>query len=188
MDWQHFIGLGIVAAVFTAGSNWFSTWYFSNRQQKQSADYDAVRLAIALERFAYECASLISDESTWYASQGSAGALFDEMPLLQFPAETVWKNLDSRLVDRVLTLDNHLVRANSVIRGEAEHLIGELATAEEPAGQAGLMGYRAHVLAKDLRSKYAAIHEPEKLHPWDYISVLKEKHDVKMELYRSQVF
>jgi hypothetical protein len=183
MEWNQFLGLGFIAALVTAGSNWFSTWFFSNRQQQQSADYDGVRLAIALERFSYECACLISDEGTWYASRGSHGALFSEIPPLEFPPETVWKGLDLDLVDRFLTFSNDLLRSNSVIRGEAVHLIPAIESADEPREQAGLMGYRAYILAGDFRTKYSKIAAPSKLHPWDYIALLKETHDEKMVSY-----
>lgn len=183
MEWQQVLGLGVVAAVFTALSNWLSTWFFTYRPQQKSADYDAVRLTVILERFAYECASIISSEASWYASSGSAGGLVSQLPLLKFPDEVVWKHLDIDLVDRLLRFENDLERANGLISSESENLQPEVDVPVEARQQAGLMGYRAHILAKDVQDKYQRFNKGGAVHPWNYLKPLEEQHDAMVKLY-----
>jgi len=184
MEWQQIISLSLVAAVVTALSNWLSTWFFSYRPQQKSADYDAVRLAVVLERFAYECASVISDEAKWYASQGSAGGLHSEMPAIPFPTDITWKYLDLSLVQRLLRLQNDLLRSDDIIEFEADYITPEVESPKEAAEQAALLGYRAHLLALDLRKIYPAISAPDHAHPWDYITTLKKEYEKKIKEYR----
>lgn len=183
MEWHQILGLGVVAAVFTALSNWISTWFFTYRPQQKSADYDAVRLSVILERFAYECANIISDQANWYASDQRVGGIASRLPPLNFPDEVVWKNLDIELLDRLLRFANDIERANGIICGEADHLQPELDVPVEARQQAGLMGYRAHLLARDLQSKYRRIKKRESLHPWNYLKVLKKQHDEMVNIY-----
>lgn len=187
MDWQQILSLSLVAAVVTALSNWLSTWFFTYRPQQKAADYDAVRLAVGLERFAYECASVISDEATWYASQGSAGGLHSKMPALTLPTDITWKHLDLSLMQRVLRLQNDLLRADDIIAFEADYITPEFDSPKEPTEQAGLLGYRAHLLALDLRDKYSVVRAPDHAHPWDYIDQLKCEHDKKVESHRQSI-
>ena len=184
MSWQQIISLSLLAAVVTALSNWLSTWFFTYRPQQKSADYDAVRLSIAIERFAYECASVISDEATWYASEQSAGGLHSKMPAIQYPDDVTWKHLDLSLVQRLFRLQNDLIRADDIIAFEADYITPEMDTPEEAAEQAGLLGYRVHLIALDLRKKYPAISAPDNAHPWDYVEKLKEEYERKVESHR----
>lgn len=184
MEWQQILGLGAVTAVATAVLNLLSTRHFANRQQKQSADFDALRLAALLERFAYECASLIADEQTWRDSRGSAGREFFDLPSLTLPEDVAWKSFDIELVDRLFTLDNELFRSGAIIKGEREHIFEPDARPVEPSAQAGLLGYRAHILSLALRASYQPSREPRGLHPWDHVGVLKSKHDAKFDEYR----
>jgi hypothetical protein len=184
MEWQQFLGLGLVAAVVTALSNWASTWYFSKRIQEQSADFDSVRLAVTLERFSYECADLISAYAVSRAGEGNVSVALPEFPSPQFPADTAWKNLDLPLVDRLLRFQNDVLRANSEIEADYAQVLPDEGVTE-PIAQAGLMGYRAHVLAQDLRAKYPAIGTVQRVHPWDFVSTLKLQHDMKMAEYET---
>ena len=184
MEWQQILGLGAVTAVVTAFLNLLSTRHFANRQQKQSADFDALRLAAVLERFAYECASLIADEETWRDSRGSAGREFFALPSLTLPEDVAWKSLDIELVDRLFTLNNDLFRSGAIITGEREHIFEPDAKPIEPSAQAGLLGYHAHILALALRQCYQPIRRPHAIHPWDHVAILKSKHDAKIDEYR----
>jgi hypothetical protein len=181
MNWQNIFGL-ISVAVFTVFCNFLSTRYFSKSQQQQSADYNSVRLAAVLERFAFDCASLISIHSAWRASEGNLGEVPTVMPLPQFPADTVWKNLDLMLVGRLLRFENDVRISETVIQADYRHLEYDEYPLE-PSAQAGLMGYRAYVLAQDLRVKYPAIGTASKIYPWDFVSILKKQHDLKMAEY-----
>jgi hypothetical protein len=184
-EWKDILGFSVIAAFITAALNQGSTWLFALWQKKQSADFDAVRLAVALERFAYQCADRISDEQTWRDSGGNAGGAFYELPSMGFPSDVAWKNLELELVDRVLVLENDLMRSESIIKGELEHLTAPENKANEPREQAGLIGYRAHTLAQDLRARYQPNRRVERLHAWDHIATLKMKHDLKIEEYRA---
>ena len=184
MDWQQFLGLGAVAAIVTAVSNFFSAKYFSEKQQKQSADFDAMRLAVALDRFAYDCATLITDEQTWRDSSGAGGRMFYELPNLTVPEDIAWKSISLNLADKFFALENDLLRAGRIIGGEIEYASDPNEGLSEPSDQAGLIGYRAHVLSWELRAKYQPNRKSGNLHPWDYVRTLKSKHDAKVEEYK----
>jgi len=186
MEWQQIVGLGVWAAVVTAATNIFSTWLFGRSQRQQLAVYYATRICIELDRYAYTCADLISEETTYYASTGAAGSLFSQLPPLSVDMNTDWKALDVKFVDRVLSFQNEILRAQGEIVGEGYQLLPG-AVASEPSEQAGLLGYRAFTLAMDLRVRYRSVASRERLHPWDYISVLKKKHDAKLEEYKQYI-
>lgn len=183
-SWKDILGFSVIAAFITAALNQGSTWLLALWQKKQSADFDSIRLAVALERFSYECASRISDEQTWRDSGGNGGGAFYELPPLIFPTDVTWKNLDLAMADRALVLENDLLRSASIIQGELEHLSAPEDKANEPREQAGLIGYRAHVLAQDLRAKYQPKRKVTRLHAWDHVATLKLKHDEKIDDYR----
>ncbi len=182
MEWSEILGLGVWAALATAATNIFSTWWFGKGQRRQVAVYHATRIWVELERYAYSCADLISEESTYYASNGSRGDLIIDLPPLVVAVDTDWKALDVEFVDRVLSFQSEIVRAQGEVTGERHHLTPD-DTATEPAAQAGLLGYRAYRLAADLRARYQKGSRLDQLHPWDYIAVLKEKHDAKVAEY-----
>jgi hypothetical protein len=183
MEWKDILGFSVVAALITAAVNQGSTWLLAWRQKKHAAQYDGARLAIALERFSYECAVSISDEATWVASQGSHGDMCLELRELLLPSDVGLKNIKLALVDRLLTLQNDLLRANSLIDRAGVHLTPIDGRSDEAAEQAGLMGYRAHMLSLVLRAKYSKTFKREKLHPWDRVSILKKWHDQKESFY-----
>lgn len=184
MDWKDVLGFSVIAALITAVLNLGSTWLMAWRQQKKSADFDAMRLAVVLERFSYECASRIADEQTWRDSHGNAGREFFDLPSLTLPEDVAWRCLSIDLVDRLFTLDNDLFRSASIIIGEREYIFEPDGRANEPAEQAGLIGYRAHVLAQAWRAHY----QPNRMAPgpqgWDHVAILRPKHDAKIEEYR----
>lgn len=184
MEWKDILGFSVVAALITALLNQGSTWLLALRQKKQSADFDAVRLAVALERFSYECASRIADERTWRESRGAGGHAFYELPVLAIPETIAWPFLKLDLVDRILVLENDLIRAASILSQERENAFTPDEILHEPSEQAGLLGYRAHILAQDFRAEHQPKRKNEPLYVWDHVATLKAKHDVKSQEYR----
>ena len=76
----------------------------------------AERVAIILEKFAVDCANVITDNDLHSGSKGVAAARHLILPTLEaFPADTDWKVIAADLMDRALSIPNELALADQAI-------------------------------------------------------------------------
>lgn len=181
MDWTEALKLSIIPAIFTAIATFFTVEYRDRRQRTKDGSYYALRLALALERFGYDCQQAISDRAIASASQGAHGKYMDRLPDLVFPEDTNWKSLDAKLVNRLLAMPTDIVSANSAIEGAFANLDPDEMT-NEPDEQAGFCGHRALLLAAEIREFYKLISAAELSHPWS-TPHLRTYHDEKAAVY-----
>jgi hypothetical protein len=102
---QLITAVGVGSLITTILNLWWG-WWSKRSENKRSAAYLAIRLAVILERFAIECADVVTEQEEFEQGRGeSASAL----PALEgFPSEQGWNTLDPALSARVLTFPNTL--------------------------------------------------------------------------------
>ena len=181
MDWKTLltlvVGAGLLSGLVTAILNIAWDAWTKSSEDKRSATYLAIRLAVILEQFAMDSADRITDQDLYDQTQGNAGASPSALPELEpFPGDQSWSTLPLDLLARVLTFPNER-RLRSVALASWMELSGGVDFPEEYKRQCGTTGYRAWALAHDLRKQY-------RLHPfdpratsWDFADKLKGHHD-----------
>lgn len=140
-----------------------------------SAKFGALHLAIALEAYADECSTLLSDSEAYDASDGHGGrprGRLSDLP--PYPEEIDWKALGLRLTTAALTFRVAIGAANAKVAGAFEYGDDEEGVLEV-RGAAARLGLKAVALAKDLRASHGI--EPQELDPeWNVETYLKERH------------
>jgi hypothetical protein len=179
LSWKEVLGFSVTAGVVT----WLlSTAFAVGREsldKRKNSRYHALRVALALEHFAMDCARAISDYADWDASQGSVGSPLPKLPELALGEEVDWKTLHTALVEQILSLPNQVKHANGSIDFMWQVTSPDDDVTEGPE-QAGLLGYQAVTLAKRLRGRYKLPPAPQKMNRWDYVDVLRERHNEKI--------
>lgn len=170
------LGTGFVAALITQGVGWLREWRRDTKAAIQEATYLALRVATTLERFAIDCASVISDNIAFKQSDGDKGNFRTKLPVLQsYPGDLDWKSIDPSLAAGALALPNELVLSRESISAAFDIDVG--LGASECNKHAGLRGYRAERLAADLRAKYALPTFDTSETAWDFKNVLQVEYD-----------
>ena len=181
MDFIQLLSFSTSAAVITFLLNQLAIAYRDWGDRHEKAKYQGLMLCLTLERFSIDCADSISNQSNYDASQGTAGAPFNAMPLLKLP-EVEWRLFPLSIVNKVLSFENEIRDADGAISFAIELDLANEGTSE-PSAQAGLCGYRAAQLASKIRSDYDLGRPESPLHGWDHIAFLKKRHDEKIRQF-----
>lgn len=186
MDALEFWKISGATALLTAGfSTWVNHWLAGKKEKaarEEDLRYQALRVALALEKFAIDCAGLISDSEFYDDFQGAAGRKATELPKLNLPETTEWKLFEIGTANKILSLENLIADGNNAI-SFALRISAHHEDTDEPEVQAGLCGYRTVEIAKGLRQKYELVAREEAAHGWDYVVTLKKYHDRKTAVY-----
>ena len=164
---------GLVTALFNQGIGWFRDWRKESTVTIRDATYAAMRIAVLLEAFAMECASLIEENAF---AEKSGGPSTQKLPSLsEYPTDIDWKSLDSSLAAQSLSIRNELrlsVRTIAFWSGEEPAEIPSVCS-----NQAGKCGYRAWQLATALRRHYKLPSFDPTQGYWDLVGTLQKRHD-----------
>lgn len=153
MNWTDVLGFSAVAAVLTFGLHQGAEYIKKRRAAKHTGMHNSLYVALALERFARDCAMAIADDQTVRASSGSAGKSLAELPLFVLPSNVDWSALDVVLLNRIHSFPDYKSQADSAIQDAFENLCGDDWTDEQQL-QAGLYGHKALLLAAGIRQRY----------------------------------
>lgn len=170
------LGAGVVAACVNHGL----VWCKEKLALRSTCQHIALSAAVALERYAAECAYAIN-----HTKQGVAEAsMYDQrsptngaiMPDLALPDHTGWKCLDAGLAAQVLALPLQIRYSQQYIARTWE-LDDPFAAASELVREAARRGNDAWSIAAKLRHRYdlpeAALGLDE--HQWDFRITLREE-------------
>ncbi|UAL10157.1 hypothetical protein [Caulobacter segnis] len=155
MEEEKIIGLilgssvigGVISGLIAQGAPWWRERLAANK----TAAFSALRLALLLEEFAGDCASLYGDHDTYRSSRGGAGASARRLPeLKEYPSDIAWQALGTDLTTKVLHFRVVRADAGAMISADAEfadqwdhpNLIAETALK---------IGLKALAVAHDLR-------------------------------------
>jgi hypothetical protein len=174
------LAAGVTAAVTTQ----VFTWYREHRRDKatdgRAASYSALRLASLFEEFAIACADAISDTNMSLSSEGHAGRLHTKLPILPpYPEDMDWRALDVSLAAKALAIRNELVIAQQGI--DFWYDVDHECVPDACLNQLGVCGYRAWLIAAELRHQYKIpLFDPRQF-GWDVEKCLKDRYDLAMK-------
>lgn len=172
-----FLGLGFVTAIVNQLLGVLVQTFNSQREMKSKGRHLALQLATLLERFAIDCADAISDIELWQDSNGAAGrsdASLPEFPAL--PGDASWHLLRGNLASRVASLPNERLLAAQAIA--TSWLLDGDEDGKYVAQRSGWCGYRAWLLAEDIRATHEQPRADRWVITWDVAGTLRKQHDV----------
>jgi len=174
---------GLIAALFSQAIAWLRELHKDYNSTTREARYLALRLAVILERFSIDCASLIADNQMYRDCDGYAGTQRQKLPALtEFPKDADWKALAPNLSSKVLSTENELMVSDEAIAVWED--IDRNSVGHAADQQAGKSGYRAWLLAVDLRCHYKLPPFDISIIRWNFVAKIKQHHDQEIELMR----
>jgi hypothetical protein len=181
--WKISGATAILTALLSIAVNYVLSSRKETAARIESLRYQALRVALALEKFAIACAGIVSDAEIFVDSSGNAGSKADKLPELFLPDATEWKYFEIETANTILAFENQIADSNNSI----DFAVSEATTwdpTDEAEVQAGLCGYLAVQMADELRRTYKLGSRQQPLHGWDYVAALKKMHDMKQEFYK----
>lgn len=179
------LSTGLAAALATRLIDFGIDSWKLRRSARTIATPLAARLAVVLEKFAIQCADQIADNDLYHSSDGGAGRQHGILPKLgEFPPQLNWETLDPELLSRSLSLANELEIGDRMITfwEDIDRTPGLVCNACD--AQAGVLGYRAWRIAKDLRTRYKLGAFTPNEFSWDRVETLKQHHDSEIARIR----
>jgi hypothetical protein len=168
---------GLATAILNQAIGWWRDSRKDHVATAREARYLAIRLAVLLEKFSLDCADSIADYELHTDFDGYAGKSRGTIPDLPEYPEGDWRVLSAELLGRCLSLRNELRLSDGHI-GFWEDVGYRECIPAECAQQTGKCGYRAWILAKDLRAEYQlGPFDTKDVSQWDFVATLREKYD-----------
>jgi hypothetical protein len=170
------LSAGIVTALITQLLTWLRDLHKDNKTNARMASFSALRLAVELEAFSIACADAISDTHLSESSEGHAGCAHTKIPKLSvFPEDIDWRTLDPSISAKVLTIRNEITTAQQKI--DFWYEIDFDCVPNACLDQLGLLGYRAWMLAVELRKRHnIPLLDPTQL-AWNIEECLRKQSD-----------
>lgn len=171
MTWGSFVSSLIVAVVVA----WLTHYLILNREAKKETrdlNYLALRLAFVLEKFAVDCAGMISDAVLHDDSRGSAGKVHVRLPELgEYPVEADYAMLDQNLLAQALAFRLEIDTGNNAVS-----FLGEVAHDDDQDGecrnQCARLGLKALNLSQAFTERYELAPFNLNVNLWDFKRVL----------------
>jgi len=187
LGWLDVLKIAVSSTLLTTIGSWGLTHFFVHRAAlKRDARYLAHRVAIILETFAVDCANVITDNDLHDRSDGHAGKRQLFLPELRsLPADTDWKALPSRLVDRFLSMPTELALADRAISVWWDVVGDEDCMETETRQKAGASGLRAWLLASALRKQYKIPASSLPEIGWDFVATLRKQDEAERKKVES---
>ena len=170
------LSTGLATAVFNQVIGWWRDSSNAKNQDRRTARYLAIRLAVILEKFTIDCAELVASNDLFDQTQGHMGVSHRIIPKLSsYPEEDSWQLLEPELLGRVLTLENQIKISLNALSFWFDADIDALP--QEIDLQCGKLGYVSWNLAMELRKLYhLSVFDADSM-SWDFPSTLKGLHD-----------
>ncbi|MEX2615704.1 MAG: hypothetical protein WD767_06385 [Alphaproteobacteria bacterium] len=165
--------LGVVSTAVTLGVGWIRDHIKQRQTTERDATYLANRIAPVLERYALECAELISAQALDEDFESYGGSRRGTIPPFpNYPSDVDWRSVDKKIGGRLLMFPNEVIEAAGHYYF-IHNLHDDICVGSYDL-QVGRVGYRAWVLACELRNEFKL---PKPFTSWPYLEDLKEKHD-----------
>jgi len=161
----------VVATVLATTANYVLKFVDERRGRKSKGRIEALRIAVALERYAAECADVVGNQEAWVQ-----GAPFARPPSTQIPSapklpEVDWQTLPVATSSRMIALENELFLVTASLSELA--LIDADAAVERARWFSGKYGLRALETAERLRVDFALMPLDLTSVEWDFREQLR---------------
>lgn len=157
IGWIQIVGLVAGSSVLAALVNQGITIFREHLRRNGEARLSALYVALALEAYASDCSSIISDCDKFAGTKGKMGVRHDNLPLLTaYPMEVDWKALGIQTTATAMTLRVTVEAARarfSFIREHLDHVDHAPVTLVLPA--AAQIGLHALAAAEKIRRHHA---------------------------------
>ncbi|WP_395675802.1 hypothetical protein [Inquilinus sp.] len=182
LSWGSIAKTAIAAGIFTALFTQVVVWIRERLSANQRVRLLAVKLTIIFEKFAMDCASSISDNQLYNESDHAAGKENHRLPKMdELPSSEDWHSLKPELTARILFFPNEISNSNSSL-DFLEDVEGPYDIPQACSIRCGLRGYRAWLIAGDLRRIYKLPPFDNSAVFWDFAEVLLPLHKKANEL------
>lgn len=168
------LGSGLAAAVCSQAIVWWKEQSRDAEKAERERQFIALQLAIALERYAIECAMRISEigqgiEDSYQT--GSFASAIPGMPNLELPNAIEWRWISTDLSSEVLSLAPRIRFCEGSIRFTLD-VAGAHDGATECQRQLGLIGHEAWMLAGRVREQHKISSQSYALGKWNFVDSL----------------
>lgn len=177
IEWGPILLTGVTAALFNQGITWLKDSRRDKAAHQRERYYTALVLAVALERFAIDCASCVGDVRIELDELSRSGLnSYDALttgaiPLLEIPSGIDWRWIRPDLASAALALSPQVEVSNGSIR-----FIGSVASpddaSEECIRQAGMRGLEAWCIAEKIRPAYGIPAAAYQFGEWEFLDDL----------------
>ncbi|WP_155634426.1 hypothetical protein [Burkholderia stagnalis] len=177
IEWGPILLTGVTAALFNQGITWLKDSRRDKAVHRREQYNTALVLAVALERFAIDCASCVGDvrnelDELSRSGLDSYGALTTTaIPLLEIPPGIDWRWIRPDLASAALALSPQVEVSNGSIR-----FIGSVANpddaSEECVRQAGMRGLEAWCVAEKIRPAHGLPVAAYQFGEWKFLDEL----------------
>lgn len=169
---------GLVGVALGGALTLAREWFFASRKNKKDAQFLAIQVSCALDRYVASCANVVGDDGLCEGRPDENGCRSCQVdtPKIEMDSFKVeWKSLPSTLMYRVLDLPYQAELANHRVGNAFEyaHPPDYEEGFEERQYQYALLGIAAEKLASDLL-KYAGLPQRTKA-DWDPTSFMESQ-------------
>lgn len=175
------IGTGVVSAAL---SGWLSHFLTEKRDAKKERNtqerdgrYLAIRIAVALEQFTFECAERVAENENDDSPDSPMYRRHTAFPkIAEFPTDADWKALPPKLLNDCLSFRSSISFSERNIS-----FIFDVSDAEDAASEFSIHarkhGIRAWELAAELRRAFQLpLADPAPVH-WNFVEFLRNSAD-----------
>jgi hypothetical protein len=169
----------VVATICGAAIN---SW-MEYRKSKQSARFDALATAVALEGYAITCADMISDHNTATTSEGAAGSLLGSVPALPQLSVVVGflRPQKVSIANRIMVFPQEVRQADQSVAFWWDVVGDSDAMHQEAKIQVAKMGLQSLDLARDIREAFKLPRRNLIFGQYNIHQLLNEAHNSKPE-------
>jgi hypothetical protein len=162
------LGSGVTSSVLTLIGNAGLARWTDLRRAKRNRAYSALRIAVALEEFATQCAEIVES----YAMHGEPFGGPKRVPSVPaFPPDVEWRDLDIALASKALSLEN-LVRVANHGLASSDRNFTEGVSEAECRDFCAEFGWKAWDLATTMRRVHLIEPVDQQL-PWNFPRLLE---------------
>ena len=126
------------------------------RKSNWSTKLDALKMAVALEGYAINCANNLTDHNLAISSEGHAGSFMGGVP--EFPELSIavgfLKTKRASVANQLLVFPQEICQAEQYVSGYWDCVGDHEGTREIAVEQAAKMGLQSLTLTKDIRSAF----------------------------------
>ncbi len=178
---------GLIGVALGAFLTVLREWWFQNRKNRTDAEFLAIQISCALERYAAQCVEVVVDDGLYQGQRDEENCFAPQVEKPKFDPESFkveWKALPVKLMYEILDFPFKAELADQHISNVAEFAAPPYReTIEERQYQYAILGIAAEKLVKMLR-KNAGIHQREN-NEWNRLAFMEEK-KVEIEETRAQ--
>jgi hypothetical protein len=169
---------GSVGGLSVQGIVWLKERNVRKSEKIDKARVVALQIAVTLESFAQDCATMITENEVYEDTRGTVGNHSGSVPNLpEYPSELEWNTLDHQLASDVFGLRGIKKHCDGIVNFWADADPEPDRIRREASNQSGRCGLQAWNLAVRLRAQYSLPATSPNVGRWNFVETLRERHE-----------